>query len=61
VWGLRGPLLCDKSLKEAEDLAGVTETDGGGGLVLVTWWHLAFACREPWWRAQDGDQKRLGG
>ena len=23
--------------------------------------HLAFACRKPWWRTQDGDQaKRLG-
>ena len=33
----------------------------GGGLVLVTWHHLAFACRKPWWRTQDGDQaKRLG-
>ena len=30
--------------------------DGGGGLVLVTWGHLAFACRELWWRTQDGDQ-----
>src|SRR6185369_11487008 len=37
------------------------ERDGGGGLVLVTWRHLAFACRKPWWRTQDGDQaKRLG-
>ena len=25
-------------------------------LFLVTWGHLAFACREPWWRTQDGDQ-----
>ena len=31
------------------------------GLVLVTWGQLAFACRKPWWRTQDGDQvKRLG-
>ena len=37
------------------------ERDGGGGLVLVTWGHLAFAYWEPWWRTQDGDQaKRLG-
>ena len=29
--------------------------------VLVTWDHLAFACQEPWWRTQDGDQaKGLG-
>ena len=38
----------------------VPERDGGGGLVLVTWWRLAFTCREPWWRAQDGDRKRQG-
>ena len=37
------------------------EIDGGGDRVLVTWWHLAFACRVPWWPTQDGDQaKRLG-
>ena len=37
------------------------QRDSGGGLVLVTWGHLAFACRESWWRMQDGDQaKRLG-
>ena len=38
----------------------VTERDGGGDLVLVTWWHLAFTCWEPWWRVQDGDRKRQG-
>ena len=28
---------------------------------MVTWDHLAFACREPWWQTQNGDQaKRLG-
>jgi len=27
----------------------------------VTWGHLAFVCREPWWRKQHGDQpKSLG-
>ena len=37
------------------------EIDGGGDLILVTWWHLAFACRVPWWPTQDDDQaKRLG-
>ena len=41
-----------------EEHSVVTERDGGGGLVLVTWWRLAFTCREPWWRAQDGDRKR---
>ena len=42
-------------------LVTLRERDGGGVLVLVTWGHLAFACREPWWRTQDGDQaKRLG-
>ena len=47
---------------DSEDGAvGDALRDGGGGLVLVTWGHLAFACREPWWRTQDGDQaERLG-
>ena len=38
----------------------VTERDGGGGLVFVTWWHLAFTYREPWWQVQDGNRKRQG-
>ena len=47
---------------DSEDGAvGDASRDGSGGLVLVTWGHLAFVCREPWWRTQDGDQaKRLG-
>ena len=42
---------------DSEDGAvGDALRDGGGGLVLVTIGHLAFACREPWWRTQDGNQ-----
>ena len=29
--------------------------------VSWTWRHLAFACRKPWWRTQDGDQAKRHG
>ena len=37
------PSLVEKL--RSEDGALVTERDGGSDLVLVTWWHLAFTCR----------------
>ena len=48
------------TLHDVVTIGDETERDGGSGLVLVTWWRLAFACLEPWWRVQDGDRDRLG-
>ena len=55
------PLLVRSSNSEDGAVGDALRETVAVAFVLVTWRHLAFACRKPWWRTQDGDQaKRLG-
>ena len=57
----RSPLLVRSPNSEYGVVGDALRETVAVAFVLVTWRHLAFACRKPWWRMQDSDQaKRLG-